>query len=568
MCSSNVRGLAMLTREEWDSDSSESSVDQALHFKGKTEPEDENEVMYMSRKSNSFHEGSLDGELYSPSEQAKPASESGPSSYARSAAKSATMWPTTTYTTGPSPATPQCKLLLLPRQKVQHYQKHPEALSVLPVSKVQECGDEELLEDKKIKAQLKRLKAQSLQRHRVKKHRRGDKKEDEAANNSMPFSESKTNEHHHHHTTTALPSSQVDGYVKPLKHIIHPYAYPKVHETQQQQPLHPFFHHNTNEKPTNPQEIYSRSLNKAFLSQTSYFSGMQSSYKALEATAKFPLSEPYSLDSIHIHHNTADISSSADNLELLKCNKNTENSNLQDLLLKFSYPMDLSSHNTFLSHFSRKSLPLSDLREIGFSEFESNVVCNIMIVEDEASKMIPFRPEAMAAMIKGSSQRTPLSSEICLEGYIVCMRRIIQLAFKLDFFASFSIEDQKALLLANTDMIVNIRTARFLQPGLNLENQIAVISGESSSELSHSQAIEFYQIFNSPWAYTYEHEKLYHELLKKLFDLQMDEISTVLISMMSLFSTTNVILKEKTRAIQAQEFFTDLLKKYITSNPG
>ncbi len=40
------------------------------------------------------------------------------------------------------------------------------------------------------------------------------------------------------------------------------------------------------------------------------------------------------------------------------------------------------------------------------------------------------------------------------------------------WFQSFSGADQRNLLLANTDMLVNIKSARMLKPGVNLRDQV------------------------------------------------------------------------------------------------
>ena len=41
-----------------------------------------------------------------------------------------------------------------------------------------------------------------------------------------------------------------------------------------------------------------------------------------------------------------------------------------------------------------------------------------------------------------------------------------------NFLQTFSGADQRNLLLANTDMLVNIKSARMLKPGVNLQDQV------------------------------------------------------------------------------------------------
>ncbi|XP_040569187.2 uncharacterized protein [Lepeophtheirus salmonis] len=181
--------------------------------------------------------------------------------------------------------------------------------------------------------------------------------------------------------------------------------------------------------------------------------------------------------------------------------------------------------------------------------------------------LLIYQPsETMATMINCSYSNKTFPQDVCLEGYLVCMRRIIRLSSMLDFFTCFSMEDQKALLLTNTDMIVNIRTARFFQRGVHLKKHILFVN--NTDDDPKYGRMDTFQIFQSPWACSEKDEKKYNDLMKKIFDLQLDEISTVLISMMSLFSSTNAKIHDELRANKTQEFFTNLMKKYIIHHVG
>jgi len=66
-----------------------------------------------------------------------------------------------------------------------------------------------------------------------------------------------------------------------------------------------------------------------------------------------------------------------------------------------------------------------------------------------------------------------------LAGYTTCLQRIIKFASKLDFFSSLSAADRRSLLLCNADAVVNIRSARLLRPGINLQVQLKhAVAGE------------------------------------------------------------------------------------------
>merc|ERR1719412_1020176 len=145
--------------------------------------------------------------------------------------------------------------------------------------------------------------------------------------------------------------------------------------------------------------------------------------------------------------------------------------------------------------------------------------------------------------------------EVAVRGYTVCMERVIKFASMVDFFKKLSVKDQFNLLLKNVDMVVNIRTARVLKPGVNLRDQLShaigwrsrsfdqmALSFSSSPSTSQSfnqyatalptptnRRLELFQMFPSPWASNEEYEKKYSNLLKNIFDLNMDHMTTSLL---------------------------------------
>ena len=147
-----------------------------------------------------------------------------------------------------------------------------------------------------------------------------------------------------------------------------------------------------------------------------------------------------------------------------------------------------------------------------------------------------------------------------MEGYKVCMKRIIKFASRLDMFREFCSEDQRNLLICNTDMLVNIRSARMLRPGSNLQDQISVVfglqnnpSGSSSGVLSRSggagaqgssgkagasdtSRLNYKQVYSSPWASGEDQEEKFFALMSNIFQLRMDQTTTALIGLMALFS--------------------------------
>ena len=63
------------------------------------------------------------------------------------------------------------------------------------------------------------------------------------------------------------------------------------------------------------------------------------------------------------------------------------------------------------------------------------------------------------------------------------------------------------------------------------------LSQQSDSSSSHRR-LDFNQMFPSPWASNAEFERKYCDLLKNIFDLNMDHMTTSLLTMMALFNTS------------------------------
>ena len=150
------------------------------------------------------------------------------------------------------------------------------------------------------------------------------------------------------------------------------------------------------------------------------------------------------------------------------------------------------------------------------------------------------------------------------------------------FYYSIPQNDQFNLLLRNIDMIVNIRTARFLRPTANLRDRLADVTGvhtSTSSSLQRSNpttAMDLHQLFPSTWASNGPYEQQYSQLMKSIFDLHMDTQTTTLMSMMALFScpiyveaAEDNLSEEAQREVQQrQNGFSLLLYRYLVATVG
>lgn len=144
--------------------------------------------------------------------------------------------------------------------------------------------------------------------------------------------------------------------------------------------------------------------------------------------------------------------------------------------------------------------------------------------------------------------------------------------------------DRFKLLLKNVDMVVNIRTARLLRPDANLRDQLSHVvgsggngpksicnSGSSTSSGNGSdKRLQVFQFFGNKWATDIKHEEKYEQLLKSIFELKMDRMTTTLLTLMALFSVDSgdSDFASSSDVKAAQEHFTVLLYRYLCAEVG
>ena len=182
-----------------------------------------------------------------------------------------------------------------------------------------------------------------------------------------------------------------------------------------------------------------------------------------------------------------------------------------------------------------------------FTREETALVTSVISTEKETTTSMPISNDTLQAIMNAVKTGTSLSYKATLEGYTVCMKRIIKFATKIDLFREFCPHDQKNLLLSNTDMLVNIRSARMLRPGYNLLDQLSVVYGKNKPLIDSSKTsvmpvkkrLEYKQVYSSPWASGEDEEQRFYSMMNTIFELQMDQTTTALIAMMALFSQVN-----------------------------
>ena len=179
-----------------------------------------------------------------------------------------------------------------------------------------------------------------------------------------------------------------------------------------------------------------------------------------------------------------------------------------------------------------------------FTKEELALVTNVISIEKETTKSMPLPNDTLQAILHAVQKGTSLSHEAAVEGYTLCTKRIIKFSTKIDLFQEFNLQDRKNLLLFNTEMLVNIRSARILRPEYNLIEQLSIVFGKNpvvvdsskSSALPIKKRLEYRQLYSSPWASEQKEEERFFFLMNNIFELQMDQITTAIVSLMALFS--------------------------------
>ena len=287
-----------------------------------------------------------------------------------------------------------------------------------------------------------------------------------------------------------------------------------------------------------------------------------------------------------------------------------------------------SESNRDVSFFLADTIVNEDLARnhltVTFTQEEHHLVQRILEKELRSQKEIPISMRLVDNLINVVRTGGTMSHGDCMEGYAAACRRIIKFSSDLDFFTSFSNRDQRALLLANTDMIINVKAARLLQND-NLQKQLYTATGSNSyAEVASDgerplvlapgrppggpgggggmagasplrnmimqmvcqrgegrrtgrgggrgdRRLEYWQVYSTPWACHVDHEDKYERLMERFYSTQMDRVTMSLMYVIVLFSTGSVAsgdLEDRERCQRNQEFFCNMLYRYLCSTIG
>eukprot|EP00093_Oithona_nana_P008822 08822.XXX_193514_195557_1 [CDS] Oithona nana genome sequencing. len=216
-----------------------------------------------------------------------------------------------------------------------------------------------------------------------------------------------------------------------------------------------------------------------------------------------------------------------------------------------------------------------------FTSEERGYLKYLWDTEMQTAQAIPVPINTLCKIRDAVKSGSVLPMDAAIEGYKICMQRVVEYAKQVDMFSDIPQNDQFRLLLRNIDMIVNIRTARFLRPAANLRDRLADVTGVHSDGPSNAgsasmiTSMELQQLFPSTWAANGPYEQQYAKLMKNIFELHMDTQTTTLLSMMALFSCPQVISEDEQSSLdfeqeiqQRQKSFKLLLYRYLVAEVG
>ena len=121
----------------------------------------------------------------------------------------------------------------------------------------------------------------------------------------------------------------------------------------------------------------------------------------------------------------------------------------------------------------------------------------------------------------------------------------------------FTMEDRRALIGNNCHLAVNIKSARLLNPGNSLQQQIQLAAGSETIVRSSKDAprIEYEQIFTSPWCCDASEESQYRAMMESLTSLNMDDGECTLFLLAAMFDTSGKSFISHIQGVPSQNVF-------------
>lgn len=218
--------------------------------------------------------------------------------------------------------------------------------------------------------------------------------------------------------------------------------------------------------------------------------------------------------------------------------------------------------------------------EIKFTEEEYEQLKGLVRSHDERYRSVNFGEELIKEMIMCSMFGIPMSTSAAISGYRLTVERITRIANNMDCFNDLPLMDQSSLLKENADLLVSLRGAIFFDSKKKGVNQVLISMGIDDLETiktmfaplmkeSKMRHID-YKIFNSIQKVESDNsvEKRYNFLQGKVAESISDDIITILMTYIILFSVDFCTLQDRRRVEQLQEQFIRMLERYVYSKTG
>jgi len=219
---------------------------------------------------------------------------------------------------------------------------------------------------------------------------------------------------------------------------------------------------------------------------------------------------------------------------------------------------------------------LSNEPEIKFSAEEYIQLEKLVKDHDERYRSVNFGEELIKEMIMCSMFGIPVSTSAAINGYRLSVERITRIAHNLDCFTDLPKNDQNNLLKENADLLVNLRGAIFFDKKKKGVDQVLISMGIEDLQTIKTMFTSLlkedsmkhidYKTFNSIQAVANPAtESRYNFLQSRVADLITDDITTILITYIILFSVDFCSLMDRRRVEQTQEVYIRMLQRYIYS---
>jgi len=226
----------------------------------------------------------------------------------------------------------------------------------------------------------------------------------------------------------------------------------------------------------------------------------------------------------------------------------------------------------------RKALlaAISNEPEIKFSSSEYKQLEILVTEHDERYRSVNFGEELIKEMIMCSMFGIPVSTSAAINGYRLSVERITRIAHNLDCFTDLPKSDQNNLLKENADLLVNLRGAIFFDRKKKGVDQVLISMGIDDLQTiktmftpllkENSMKHIDYKTFNSIQAVANPAtETRYNFLQTKVADIITDDITTILVTYIILFSVDFCPLLDRRRVERTQDVYIRMLERYIYS---